>query len=85
MYWLVESGHDLNNLKNSGYDEAYIDVLPSDDILHPLDNSICAVYIRPLSSTKGFILPINHTDTVNVPINEVINILQMIWVNVINI
>ena len=76
MYWLVESGHDLNNLKNSGYDEAYIDVLPSDDILHPLDNSICAVYIRPLSSTKGFILPINHTDTVNVPINEVIKILQ---------
>ena len=76
MYWLVESKDQLKRLSNSSYKEAYVDVLPSDDKLHPAENSVCAVYLRPKESTKGYVIPIAHTDTLNVSYNEVINILS---------
>jgi len=46
MYWLVESKDQLERLHNSGYKEGYIDVIPSDDRLHPAENNVCAVYLR---------------------------------------
>jgi len=76
MYWLVESKDQLKRLSNSSYKEAYVDVLASDDKLHPAENSVCAVYLRPKESTKGYVIPIAHTDTLNVTYNEVINILS---------
>ena len=76
MYWLVESKDQLERLSKSSYREAYVDVLPSDDELHPAENGICAVYLRPKESTKGFIIPVSHTDTLNVSFNEVIKILS---------
>ena len=76
MYWLVESKDQLERLYNSGYKEGYIDVLPSDDRLHPAENNICAVYLRPKESTKGFLIPVSHTDTINVSVNEIVKILS---------
>tara|TARA_R110000737_G_scaffold285214_1_gene291766 strand:+ start:70 stop:1272 length:1203 start_codon:yes stop_codon:yes gene_type:complete len=50
--------------------EAYVEIIPTSHTLHPAENSICAIYIRPLNDTKGYIIPINHSEAINFPIEE---------------
>ena len=35
MYWLVENEEQLSVLINSGYKEAFIEVIPYNDTIHP--------------------------------------------------
>ena len=76
MYWLVESKDQLERLHKSGYKQAYIDIIPSDENIHPVENSISSVYLRPFESTKGFMIPISHTDAINVTKEEVLRIIE---------
>lgn len=74
MYWLVESKDQLERLRNSGYKEAYVDVVGVDIQAHPAENKPCLVYIRPLEGTKGYVISLNHTEAINVTFNEVTSI-----------
>ena len=76
MYWLVENKDQLRRFQNSGYREGYVDVVGVDQNLHPAENSISLVYIRPLEATKGFVFPISHTDTLNLTNAEVRKVLS---------
>ena len=76
MFWLVESKDQLNRFCNSGYKEAFVEIIPYNNWIHPSQNNICAVYIRPLLATKGFVLPTTHSETQNVNINDVKHILS---------
>ena len=40
MYWLVEDEEQLEVLINSGYKEAFIEVIPYNDKIHPILNNI---------------------------------------------
>ena len=66
MYWLVENKDQLDTLKNSGYKEAFIEVIPYNDTIHPTQNNISLLYIRPIKATKGFMVGITHSETLNV-------------------
>jgi hypothetical protein len=76
MYWIVESDEQLSLFSNSGYKEAYVDIVGSDSKVHPVEDSICLVYIRPLQATKGFVIPINHTEALKVDEKKVFKILS---------
>ena len=76
MFWLVESKEQLNRFKNSSYKEAFIEVIPYNNRVHPIKNEVCAVYIRPLQSTKGFIIPISHSEASSVHIDDVKHIIS---------
>ena len=76
MYWLIESKEHLTMFHNSGYKEGYVDIIPVDEKVHPAENSVCLFYIRPFASTKGFVIPISHTDAINVSINEVTKVIK---------
>jgi hypothetical protein len=65
MFWLIEDKDQLKNLHNIGYKEAFIEVIPFNDKIHPVLNSISLLYIRPLLATKGFMLGIDHSETLN--------------------
>ena len=65
MYWLVENEEQLNVLINSGYKEAFIEVIPYNDTVHPAQNHVSLVYIKPIYATKGFMLCINHSEALN--------------------
>jgi len=65
MFWLIEDIDQLKNLHNIGYKEAFIEVIPFNDKIHPVLNSISLLYIRPILSPKGFILGIDHSETLN--------------------
>ena len=65
MYWLVENKEQLDVLINSGYKEAFIEVIPYNDILHPSQTYVSLVYIKPLEATKGFMVGIHHSEITN--------------------
>ena len=52
MYWLVENEEQLSVLVNSGYKEAFIEIIPYSNTVHPSQNSISLVYIRPILSLQ---------------------------------
>ena len=65
MYWLIEDLDQLTQFYNSGYNEAFIEVIPTNHAEHPTQNSVSLVYIKPIQSSKGFILSIDHSETFN--------------------
>ena len=65
MYWLVENEEQLNVLINSGYKEAFIEVIPYNNSFHPAINDISLLYIRPINATKGFMVCIRHSEALN--------------------
>ena len=65
MYWLIEDIEQLKGFYNSGYKEAFIEVIPFNNQIHPSQNDVSLVYIRPLLASKGFMLCINHSETLN--------------------
>ena len=65
MYWLVEDEEQLNVLINSGYKKAFIEVIPYNDTIHPVQNHVSLVYIRPIEASKGFMVCIAHSEATN--------------------
>ena len=62
MYWLIEDLDQLTQFYNSGYNEAFIEVIPKNNE-HPAINNVSLVYIRPIQSSIGFILSVDHSET----------------------
>ena len=83
MFWLVEDDKQLELFKNYAKGEAFVEIIPNNHFEHPTNNGVCAVYIRPLNSNKGFILTNDHSETLNVGIDAikyVLNALDKIYV-----
>ena len=76
MFWIIESEDQLSLFQQSGYKKAYVDIVGADSKKHPADDSVSLVYIRPLEATKGFIIPVNHTEGLQVDEKKVIEILS---------
>jgi len=76
MFWLVESKNQLEGFYNSGYKEAFVEIIPYNNSIHPSQNEVCAVYIRPLLATKGYVLPISHSETLRLSIDDVMRVLS---------
>jgi hypothetical protein len=78
MYWLIENQNKIDHLCQIKHKEAYVEIIPTSPFLHPVENNICAIYIRPITDTKGYIIPINHSETINFDIEEGIKVLNSI-------
>ena len=76
MYWLIETKQQLQVFKNSGYKKAFVEVIPYNTFSHPINNITSIIYIRPLESSKGFMLPLDHSETFNLDENVVLDILK---------
>ena len=71
MFWLIENKEQFERLQNSGFKEAFVEIIPNNPYQHPTQNSICAFYVRPIKGTKGYILPISHPECENLFEDEV--------------
>ena len=65
MYWLVEDEEQIEVLINSGYKEAFIEVIPYNNNIHPVLNDISLVYLRPINARKGFMVCVTHSEGLN--------------------
>ena len=83
MFYIVENLDQLKEFYNKGYKEAYIEVIPYSYKTHPVKSPISLVYIRPLDATKGYIIAINHSETLrlnNEYITELISSYNRLYV-----
>jgi hypothetical protein len=78
MYWLIEDPKHIDILANIKHEVAYVGVIPTSHNLHPVKNEVCAIYIRPRDDSKGYIIPINHSETINSTIDDCLKILNSI-------
>jgi hypothetical protein len=78
MYWLIEDIEHIKTLCSIKHQIAYVDIIPCSHNLHPVENEVCAVYIRPKNDTKGYIIAINHSETINFDLEEVKKVLNSI-------
>jgi len=62
MFWLIENKSQLDEFCHKGFKEAFVEIIPYSPFIHPSQNSICAIYVRPVRDVKGYILPIFHTE-----------------------
>jgi hypothetical protein len=76
MYWLIETNEQLNTFKAQQWKETYIEIIPFNFNVHPINNNVSLIYIRPLESHKGFILPTAHSEALSLNINDIIPILE---------
>jgi len=78
MYWLIEEDQKIETICRIKYQVAYVEIIPTSHNLHPVENDICAVYIRPRDDSKGYIIPVNHSETINFDLEEIKKILNSI-------
>ena len=76
MFWLIENEKQFEALSNFRYKEALVEIIPLNNKVHPTQNGVCAVYIRPLLATKGYMLPISHSETLTLSIDNIERILS---------
>ena len=76
MYYLIETEEQLKEFESQQYQEVFVEVIPFDNREHPCENEVCAVYIFPLNSQKGFILPITHSETLSLKISDIERVLN---------
>ena len=76
MFWLVENEKQFEGLYNHHYKEAFVEIIPLNNNIHPIQNGVCAVYIRPLLSKKGYMVPISHSETLTLNIDNIERILS---------
>ena len=78
MYWLIEDIKHIETLCRIKHQFAYVDVIPCSHALHPVENSVCAIYLRPRDDSKGYIIPVNHSETINFDLEIVEKVLNSI-------
>lgn len=76
MYWLIEDLEQLKVFYNSGYKEAFVEVIPFNNFEHPTQNNVSAVYIRPLQASKGYMLCSRHSETLGIESRHIKAILK---------
>ena len=67
MFWIVENHKQLDLFLRLDYDAVFMEPILGNDNIHPSLNEVIALYIRGINSSKGYILPFNHSETTSVP------------------
>jgi hypothetical protein len=62
VFWLIENKKQLEEFQKRNVKEAFLEIIPYSPFLHPAQNSISCIYIRPLQDHKGYLFPIFHTE-----------------------
>ena len=76
MFYIVEQESKLESLQRLAKLGLYVDVISSNDLYHPKLSSTVAVYVRPLHSGHGYIIPINHDEGLNISKDRIYGILS---------
>jgi len=75
VFYIVEEESKLIHLESLLKLGCFVDVISTNDLYHPKLTSTVAVYIRVLNSKHGFIIPIEHSEGLNVDKDRVYAIL----------
>jgi hypothetical protein len=80
MFYIIEKSSQLQQLS---FEDCFVRFIPFNNNFHPALTELSLVYVRPLDSKKGYILCLNHNESLSLNKNEVFNWLDTlgkIWV-----
>ena len=83
MFWLIETQDQIEYLINKQYKEAFIEIVPYHNNIHPTLNGVSLVYFRPSIEQKGYMLCIDHSETLSVNkthIDALLHNIEWLWV-----
>jgi hypothetical protein len=69
MFWILETEDQIEKFISKDFKEVFIDIIPISKTLHPTQNNVSIIYIRPINHIKGYIVGSCHNDIKNVNIN----------------
>ncbi len=76
MYYLIESIEQLEQFYRHNYKEVFMEIIPFNNHVHPTQNDISLIYVRPCEETKGFMLCIQHSETLSIALNLALKALK---------
>ena len=76
MFWLIETKEQLREFVNEDFKEVFVEIIPYHNHIHPALNDICLIYIRPTYDSKGYMLCIDHSETMSIGKSYIEKILQ---------
>ena len=82
-FWLIETENDLIYLQQNPIQEAFVEIIPHHNHIHPALNDVSLVYIRPFNDTKGYMLCIDHSEAGSLNktvINGILQNIERVWV-----
>lgn len=90
MFYIVESEKQLQRLRDLSYlEKCYVDIVTTNDNIHPALSSVVAVYVRPFEEEidpetqdivgwkHGYIIPVDHNEGLCVDFTEIQEILKL--------
>ena len=83
MFWLIETKEQIQSLVMHPPQEAFIEIIPYHNKVHPALNDISLVYFRPSNASKGFMICLDHSETLSINnsiVNELLASVECIWV-----
>ena len=75
MHAIIETKEQLTRLHDHCVDSCFIQIIPGNDNYHPKLTNVSSIYYRCLNS-KGYIFPINHSETFNLDLEDVLEFLK---------
>ena len=82
MYWLVETEEQINYLISRQFRDAFVEVIPLSDNIHPANNDVSLVYFKPFIEPKGFMLCVTHSECLGVSktqVNQLLTQTNTLW------
>jgi hypothetical protein len=76
LYYIIETEEQLSKYCQYDLSQCYVDVVPYNDHYHNAISPASLVYIRPFRSRAGFILPINHSETLSLSYSSIANVVN---------
>jgi hypothetical protein len=83
MFWLIETEKDLEYLRQKPIKEAFVEIIPHHDNIHPALNDVSLVYIRPYNEEKGYMLCLDHSETFSLDktlVDGILRTIDKVWV-----
>ncbi len=82
MFWIIESLNQLEKLKSKSFKQVFIEIIPVYKEKHPAENIVSLVYVKPLNSSKGYIICLNHSESLSLnkgDVNKLLNSFEEIY------
>lgn len=76
MYFIIETKEQFQQFSKYDIQECFIEPILLSDNVHPILSEVSAFYIKPHKSKRGFILPINHSETFSLDLEDVLNLFR---------
>jgi len=76
MYYIIETQEQLEKFSKYDLRECYVDVVTHNPNYHNAISPLSLVYIRPVKSRAGFILPIDHSESLSLTYESVDNLIR---------